>query len=176
MPRARRIWWVVAALAVALAVSSTASADPEDDSLCSDAAVAWAARAAARMKKDVTAVACPGDLVRLHVENADCDFEVTRAGGFRRTASGKLGVSPIANLEWSTASPATRDRLDELLVALDADPSLLDLSHAHPAPPRGPAKPGGGSIVRVVGVVAGVLIAVFAVLARLYVRRRRAAR
>lgn len=91
---------------------------------CDPAAAAWAKGASQHSGLDISALACPTGVVRLHVEGAGCDFEVSRARGFERTTDGKLGVSPIVNLDWSLAPAPMKKALAGVLAALAADPSL----------------------------------------------------
>lgn len=104
--------------------SPTGSAAHDTGGGCDDATRAWAERASKRTGLAITAVACPSGVVRLEVAGAGCDFEVRRDGGFKRTADGKLGVSPIANLEWEVAPEPMKEALAGLLSALAEDPSL----------------------------------------------------
>jgi len=64
---------------------------------------AWATGASQHSGLVIAATACPAGVVRLQVAGAGCDFEVARARGFQRTADGKFGVSPIADLDWNQA-------------------------------------------------------------------------
>ncbi len=116
-------------LATALFVTSPFTALADDAARatrCSADVAAWAARASARSKMDVSAADCPRGVVRLHVAGAGCDFEVSsaREAGFRRTADGAFGVSPIADIDWNEAPPAMKRALDGVVAALEADPSL----------------------------------------------------
>lgn len=99
-----------------------ASARP--DVTCGDAVVDWAERASSRTGLTITPVACPAGLVRLQVAGAGCDFEVRREQGFQRTASGAFGVSPIVDLDWTTAPEPMKKALTGILTALTEDPSL----------------------------------------------------
>jgi hypothetical protein len=94
------------------------------DDICNEVALKWAEAASARTGKTITPSACPAGLVRLSVASAGCDFEVRRREGFQRTADGAFGVSPIANLDWSTAPEPMKQGLAAVLAALTADPSI----------------------------------------------------
>ena len=100
---------------------------------CDAAAVDWAKGASKRTGVAITTVACPGGVVRLAVAGAGCDFEVTHDRGFQRTPDGAFGVSPIADLDWSTAPEPMKKGLAALLAALVQDPSL-QMSSAAPRP------------------------------------------
>ncbi|MFT3769673.1 MAG: hypothetical protein QM820_29910 [Minicystis sp.] len=95
-----------------------------NDGICDEAIRAWAAGASRRIGREVTPVGCPTGMIRFQIAGAGCDYEVTRTGGFQRTADGKLGISPIANLDWSQAPEPMKKGFADLLSALAADPSL----------------------------------------------------
>lgn len=140
-----------AVLAALLAIPSVATADepppprpastggrapaPSGD-VCDAAVAAWAARASRRGGVEITAVSCPGELVRFAVRGAGCDYEVRKGKGFQSTADGAHSVSPIANLEWSTAPASMKKGLDTLLAALTEDPTLPITGGAQRRPPR----------------------------------------
>jgi hypothetical protein len=94
------------------------------DGACDAATTGWATRASQRTGLDISAVECPSGLVRLKVAGAGCDFEVRRDRGFQQTADKAFGVSPIANLDWTTAPEPMKKALSGLLSALTEDPTL----------------------------------------------------
>ena len=89
---------------------------------------------------DITAVSCPGGLVRFKVRDAGCDYEVTKGKGFQRTADGAYAVSPIANLEWETAPEPMKKGLATMMAALTKDPTLpiTGVTRRAPSPKAGP--------------------------------------
>src|SRR5258706_8102734 len=110
MPRA---WYHVTAttfLAV-VTLAAVAAAEPGPPSgsgapiaeVCDASVAAWATGASQHSGLVISAAACPAGVVRLQVAGAGCDFEVAPARGFQRTADGKFGVSPIADLHWRQA-------------------------------------------------------------------------
>ena len=92
--------------------------------ICGDAVVEWAEGASSRTGLTITPVSCPLGLVRLKVAGAGCDFEVSRERGFQRTEGGAFGVSPIVDLDWTTAPEPMKKALTGILSALTEDPSL----------------------------------------------------
>jgi hypothetical protein len=101
---------------------------PVDDSC--DAVSAWATRASRRLGVELVPLACPVGRVRFKLAGAGCDFEVTRGTGFKLTADGAFGVSPIADLDWNTAPAPMGRGLASLISALERDPSLPIASEA----------------------------------------------
>ncbi len=91
---------------------------------CDPGVAAWTKSASARTGLTIAAVACPVGVVRLQVTGAGCDFEVAPARGFQRTADGKFGVSPIADVNWDVAPEPMKKALAGVLSALAQDPSL----------------------------------------------------
>jgi hypothetical protein len=106
------------------AAAPSGSAAPVAD-VCDPAVATWARDASQHTGLAITAAACPTGVVRLQVANAGCDFEVAAGRGFQRTADGKFGVSPIANLDWAVAPEPMKKALAGVLAALTQDPSLL---------------------------------------------------
>jgi hypothetical protein len=106
----------------AAAPPSGSSAPPAEE--CDPAVAAWAKSASQQSGLAITAAACPTGVVRLQIAGAGCDFEVARGRGFQTTADGKFGVSPIANLDWTTAPEPMKKALAGVLAALTHDPSL----------------------------------------------------
>jgi hypothetical protein len=91
---------------------------------CDPGVAAWTKSASAHTGLVIAAVACPVGVVRLQVTGAGCDFEVAPGRGFQRTADGKFGVSPIADINWELAPEPMKKALAGVLAALTQDPSL----------------------------------------------------
>jgi len=128
--------------------------------VCNDAVEAWAKAASRRTGLTIHPVACFVGLVRVEVAGAGCDFELTRNTAFQRTKDGAFGVSPIVNLDWSTAPEPMQKALAGLLSALEQDPSL----HIRTGDERG---------VRAVPIAIGAGVLVSAALAAAWLKRRK---
>ncbi len=101
------------------------SSVPVRDDLCADAVATWAKNASQRSGLAITPASCSAGIVRLAVAGAGCDFEVSYTRGFQRTPDGKIGVSPIANLDWKDAPEPMKKALAGILTALTQDSTLL---------------------------------------------------
>jgi hypothetical protein len=122
--------------------------------VCEDAVVAWAKGASQRTGAAIAAVSCPGELVRFKIEGAGCDYEVRRGGqGFQKTADGVFGVSPIVDLDWTSAPEPMKKGLAALLTALGQDATLP----IRRPPPKSevPIAAGASAAVVVVAAAAG---------------------
>jgi hypothetical protein len=138
------------------------------DAFCDDAVGAWTERASRRTGLAITPASCPFGLVRLQVAGAGCDFEVSRDHGFQRTEGGAFGVSPIVDLDWTTAPEPMKKAFAAILSALAEDPSL-------PMSARRPSSIFSGP--RRNQIAAGAaLVVLFAAAFALWWKRRRAAR
>lgn len=142
------------------------------DEPCSESVKAWAARASGRTGLAVSAASCPAGVVRLAVQGAGCDFEVSRLRGFKRTPDGTFGVSPIVQLEWETAPAPMKKALDSILAALGAD-GTLEIPSGEPVFRTAPAAPGARA-PKLALAAAATLVVVGAL--ALWLRRRSAAR
>ena len=106
----------------AAAPASGSSAPPAEE--CDPSVAVWAKGASQKTGLVITAASCPAGVVRLQIADAGCDFEVARGRGFQTTADGKFGVSPIADLDWTTAPEPMKKALAGVITALTHDPSL----------------------------------------------------
>ncbi len=144
-----------------------APANGDTVSVCDEAIVAWIERASSRTGLTISPVACPFGLVRLQVTGAGCDFEVSRDRGFQRTEGGAFGVSPIVDMDWTTAPEPMKKAFTSILSALAEDPSL----------PMGNKRPSSmvlGSRRNQIAAGAGLVLLVAAAFVLWWKRRRRA--
>lgn len=144
-----------------------APANGDTDSVCDEAIVAWTERASRRTGLTISPASCPFGLVRLQVTGAGCDFEVSRDRGFQRTEGGAFGVSPIVDMDWTTAPELMKKAFTSILSALAEDPSL----------PMGNKRPSSmrlGSRRNQIAAGAGLVVLVAAALVLWWKRRRRA--
>ncbi|MEP7122575.1 MAG: hypothetical protein ABJE95_16755 [Byssovorax sp.] len=176
---------LVAALALSAAVASaepgppSAGAPPADSAapvadVCEPAVATWAKDASQHTGLTISAAACPTGLIRLQVAGAGCDFEVARGRGFQKTADGKFGVSPIANLDWAVAPEPMKKALAAVLAALAQDPSLAirDGDPIRHAPGSGPGM--GSQRNQIIAGSAGGALLVAAGVGFWLMKRRRA--
>lgn len=103
------------------------------DAACDEAIVAWTERASRRTGLAISPASCPFGLVRLAVAGAGCDFEVSRDHGFQRTEGGAFGVSPIVDLDWTTAPEPMKKAFAGILSSLAEDPTL-PMGNKRPSP------------------------------------------
>ncbi len=144
-----------------------APANGDTDSVCDEAIVAWTERASRRTGLAISPASCPFGLVRLQVTGAGCDFEVSRDHGFQRTEGGAFGVSPIVDMDWTTAPEPMKKAFTSILSALAEDPSL----------PMGNKRPSSmrlGSRRNQIAAGAGLVLLVAAAFVLWWKRRRRA--
>jgi hypothetical protein len=139
---------------------------------CDPGVAAWAKNASVHAGLTISAVACPTGVVRLQVAGAGCDFEVAPARGFQRTADGKFGVSPIADLNWDVAPEPMKKALAGVLAALAQDPSL-PIREGDPVRHAGPeAMPLGSRRNQIIAGSAGGALVVAAAVG-FWLKRRR---
>ncbi|MFS8067421.1 MAG: LPXTG cell wall anchor domain-containing protein [Byssovorax sp.] len=145
-----------------------APANGDTDSVCDEAIVAWTERASRRTGLTISPASCPFGLVRLQVTGAGCDFEVSRDHGFQRTEGGAFGVSPIVDMDWTTAPEPMKKAFTSILSALAEDPSLPMGSNKRPSSLL------LGSRRNQIAAAAGLVLLVAAAFVLWWRRRRRA--
>jgi len=186
VPKKRTMRRLAAVLAASLSLSSSASADSSSpgaapaasaasqDDGCVDQVTTWTTAASRSVGLEITPVSCPGGLVRLKVQGAGCDFEVSREGGFKRTADGKFGVSPIVDLDWDAAPEPMKKGLASVLTALANDPGLPLAAGNAPRRVQPPQRLPGSRRAQL--AVGGGSVAVFLAALAIWWRRRTGAR